>query len=92
MLKNIKKEKITIEEMEKVIESVYNKFNGKINEDNEYLPLWNAFITLIEFVQDNFDDSSDGDMSPAEAIELMKDLGFTTEDMKDLIKSGITNE
>lgn len=89
MLNEIKTKKIDVKEFEKKVENTYEKFKD-IEENSEYIELWNTFVEMIEFIQEsNF---SNEEMTPREALELMKEVGFSPEEMKDIIKSGIQND
>lgn len=68
------------EDFEKKITQIYNKYS-KIEIDEEYLELWNGFVELIQFIQDQ---DTINNMSPMEVIKLMKEIGLTDYEIKDL--------
>lgn len=68
------------EDFEKKITQIYNKYS-KIEIDEEYLELWNGFIDLIQFIQDQ---DTINNMSPMEVIKLMKEIGLADHEIKDL--------
>ena len=68
------------EDFEKKITQIYNKYS-KIEIDEEYLELWNGFVELIQFIQDQ---DTINNMSPMEVIKLMKERGLTDYEIKDL--------
>ena len=68
------------EDLEKKITQIYNKYS-KIEIDEEYLELWTGFVELIQFIQDQ---DTINNMSPMEVIKLMKEIGLTDYEIKDL--------
>ena len=68
------------EDFEKKITQIYNKYS-KIEIDEEYLELWNGFVDLIQFIQDQ---DTINNMSPMEVIKLMKEIGLADHEIKDL--------
>ena len=56
------------EDFEKKITQIYNKYS-KIEIDEEYLELWNGFVDLIQFIQDQ---DTINNMSPMAVIKLRK--------------------
>lgn len=68
------------EDFEKKITQIYNKYS-KIEIDEEYLELWNGFVELIQFIQDQ---DTINNMSPMEVIKLMKEIGLADYEIKDL--------
>lgn len=68
------------EDFEKKITQIYNKYS-KIEIDEEYLELWNGFVELIQFIQDQ---DTINNMSPMEVIKLMKEIGLTDYEIKEL--------
>lgn len=73
---------------EEKIAEIYNKYEG-MDIDDQYLELWNGFVELIEYVQQL---SNESNLSPLDAINLMKELGMTNEDFKQLLMTSIQNE
>lgn len=86
MLNNINTRKKT-EDFEEKIESIYNKY-AKQKIADEYVELWNGFVELIEYIQ-NLKGSDE--MSPTEAINLMRELGMTNEDFRTLLLTSMKN-
>lgn len=68
------------EDFEKKITQIYNKYS-KIEIDEEYLELWNGFVELIQFIQDQ---DTINNMSPMEVIKLMKEIGLADYEIKEL--------
>lgn len=68
------------EDFEKKITQIYNKYS-KIEINDEYLELWNGFVELIQFVQGQ---DTINNLSPMELIELMKEIGLTNYEIKQL--------
>ena len=68
------------EDFEKKITQIYNTYS-KIEIDEEYLELWNGFVDLIQFIQDQ---DTINNMSPMEVIKLMKEIGLADHEIKDL--------
>ena len=56
--------------------------------DEKYLELWNSFVELIEYIQQI---DSGNEMSASEAINLMKELGMSNDDLKDLLMASMKN-
>lgn len=83
------KEKINVEQFEEKVVRIYNEYKD-LDIDAKYIDLWNMFVEMIEFIQENSNGGQE--MSPQEVLGLMKDLGFSQEDLKELIKSGIKND
>lgn len=72
---------------EKRIDDTTTKYWKMIEDetfDKEYQELWDVYIILLEKSQ-----QSANQVSPAEGMQMMKDLGFTTEEIKELLKSTI---
>lgn len=67
-------------DFEKKITQIYNKYS-KIEIDEEYLELWNGFVELIQFIQDQ---DTINNMSPMEVIKLMKEIGLADYEIKEL--------
>ncbi|MCI8271879.1 MAG: hypothetical protein HFG16_06160 [Erysipelotrichaceae bacterium] len=76
------------ENFEEKIVGIYNKYE-KIKIDDQYIELWNGFVDLIEYVQQL---SNESNLSPLEAIDLMRELGMTNEDFKQLLMTSIQND
>ena len=76
------------ENFEEKIVGFYNKYE-KIKFDDQYIELWNGFVDLIEYVQQL---SNESNLSPLEAIDLMRELGMTNEDFKQLLMTSIQND
>ena len=76
------------ENFEEKIVGIYNKYE-KIKIDDQYIELWNGFVDLIEYVQQL---SNECNLSPLEAIDLMRELGMTNEDFKQLLMTSIQND
>ncbi len=70
----------TNDDFEKKITQIYNKYS-EVEISDEYLELWNGFVELIQFIQGQ--DTIDN-MSPMEVIKLMKEIGLTEYEIKDL--------
>lgn len=68
------------EDFEKKITQIYNKYS-KIEISDEYLELWNGFVELIQFVQGQ---DTINNMSPMEIIKLMKEIGLSNREIKEL--------
>ena len=68
------------ETFENRIIQIYNKYS-KIEISEEYLELWNGFVELIEYVQGQ---DTINNMSPMEVIKLMKEIGLSNLEIKDL--------
>lgn len=72
---------------EKKIDDTTTRYWDMIEDgsfDEKYKELWDGYLLLLEKVQQNT-----GQISPAEGMQMMKELGFTTEEIKDLLKSTI---
>lgn len=86
MLSNINTKK-RIMNFEDRIEYIYEKYESKDIPD-EYLDLWNGFVELIEYIQNS---QQQNEISPLEAIQAMKEVGFKDEDFRELILGSIRN-
>ena len=64
---------------EKIIQ-IYKKYEN-MNIDKAYIELWNGFVDLIQYIQNQ---NSVSNMSPMEAIQLLKEIGLKNEDIKEL--------
>lgn len=79
MLDNIDTRKSN-EDFEKRITQIYNKYSSvKISDD--YLELWNGFVELIQFVQGQ---DTINNMSPMEVLRLLKEIGLSDREIKNL--------
>lgn len=72
-----KKDTETFEE--KIIQ-IYNKYE-KIDIDDNYIDLWNGFVELIQYIQNQ---DTTNNISPLEAIELLKEIGLSGDEIKQL--------
>lgn len=86
MLNNINTRKKT-EDFEENIEKIYKKYASQ-DIDPAYNELWNGFVDLIEYIQNL---REPGEMSPIEAVNLMKDLGMTNDDFKTILLASMKN-
>lgn len=68
------------DDFEKKIIQIYNKYVDMKIQD-EYVELWNGFVDLIQYIQNQ---DSMSNISPMEAIQLMKEIGLKNEDIKEL--------
>lgn len=75
------------DDFEEKIKEVYDKY-CEMDIDEKYIELWNAFVELIEYIQQI---DSGNEMSAAEAINLMKELGMSNDDLKDLLMASMKN-
>lgn len=79
MFDNLETKKDTESFEEKIIQ-IYNKY-AKIDIDENYIDLWNGFVELIQYIQ-NQDNTNN--ISPMEAIGLMKEIGLSSDEIKQL--------
>ena len=75
------------DDFEEIIKEVYDKY-CEMDIDEKYLELWNSFVELIEYIQQI---DSGNEMSASEAINLMKELGMSNDDLKDLLMASMKN-
>ncbi len=68
------------DDFEDRIMQIYNKYEHA-DIDKEYTELWNGFVDLIRYIQNQ---DSLSNMSPMQLIQLMKDIGFTNYEIKEL--------
>ena len=68
------------DDFEDRIMQIYNKYEHA-DIDKEYTELWNGFVDLIRYIQNQ---DSLSNMSPMQMIQLMKDIGFTNYEIKEL--------
>lgn len=76
------------DDFEEYISDVYDKYSS-MTIDKDYEELFNAFVALIEYIQQM--DQTNNDISIAEAIKIMKDCGFTDKELKQLIRESMNN-
>ena len=57
--------------------------------DKDYEELFKAFVALIEYIQQM--GQTNNDISITEAIQIMKECGFTDKELKQLIRESMNN-
>lgn len=68
------------DDFERRITKIYNKYAEKAIAE-EYMELWNGFVELIQYIQNQ---NTIDNMSPMEMITLLKEIGMTETDIKEL--------
>lgn len=68
------------DDFEARIMQIYNKYEH-IDIAKEYTELWNGFVDLIRYIQNQ---DSLSNMSPMQLIQLMKEIGFNNHEIKEL--------
>ena len=68
------------DDFERRITKIYNKYAEK-DIAEEYMELWNGFVELIQYIQNQ---NTIDNMSPMEMIKLLKEIGMTETDIKEL--------
>ncbi len=71
------------DEFEERILKIYNQYEKKDIEE-EYKDLWNGFVELIQYIQNQ---NTVNNMSPMEMIKLLKEIGFQDYEIKELFLS-----
>lgn len=71
------------DEFEERIIKIYNQYEKKDIEE-EYKDLWNGFVELIQYIQNQ---NTVNNMSPMEMIKLLKEIGFQDYEIKELFLS-----
>lgn len=68
------------DDFEKRITQIYNKY-AKIDIDENYMELWNGFVEMIQYIQNQ---NTIDNMSPMEMIKLLREIGMTEQEIKQL--------
>lgn len=68
------------DDFEKRITQIYNKYVG-VDIAEEYMELWNGFVDLIQYIQNQ---NTIDNMSPMEMIKLLKEIGMSDQEIKQL--------
>lgn len=68
------------DDFEKRITQIYNKYAG-VDIAAEYMELWNGFVDLIQYIQNQ---NTIDNMSPMEMIKLLKEIGMSDLEIKQL--------
>ena len=68
------------DDFENKIIRIYNKY-ADMNIAEEYIELWNGFVELIQYVQNQ---NTIDNMSPMEMIKLLKEIGLSDNEIKQL--------
>lgn len=76
------------DDFEEYISDVYDKYSS-MTIDEDYKDLFEAFVGLIEYIQQM--GQNNNDISIAEAIQIMKECGFTDNELKKLIRESMNN-
>lgn len=71
------------DEFEERIIKIYNQYEKRDIEE-EYKDLWNGFVELIQYIQNQ---NTVNNMSPMEMIKLLKEIGFQDYEIKELFLS-----
>lgn len=70
---------------EERILQIYNQYEHRDISD-EYKDLWNGFVELIQYIQNQ---DTVNNMSPMEMIKLLKEIGFSDQEIKNLFLAQI---
>lgn len=68
------------DDFEKRITQIYNKY-AVVDIAEEYMELWNGFVDLIQYIQNQ---NTIDNMSPMEMIKLLKEIGMSDLEIKQL--------
>lgn len=68
------------DDFEKRITQIYNKY-ARVDIAEEYMELWNGFVDLIQYIQNQ---NTIDNMSPMEMIKLLKEIGMSDLEIKQL--------
>lgn len=68
------------DDFEKRITQIYNKYVS-MDIEEKYMELWNGFVEMIQYIQNQ---NTIDNMSPMEMIKLLREIGMTEQEIKQL--------